>query len=144
MKAATGFRPKDLQVGRYRLEKEALASVSWAGLAPVSISSATRIEPVRVRSIHIAYTALSLVAPRKVLFRYRLQGFDKDWSSPVSLRQGTYTNLSPGKYEFQVIACNNDGVWNTTGDMLGFVIPPAFYQAIWFWCLVAAAVICAL
>jgi signal transduction histidine kinase len=88
--------------------------------------------PINVRNIRIAFTALSFAAPRRVLFRYKLQGFDKDWSSPVSLRQATYTNLPPGNYEFKVIACNNDGVWNMTGDALTFYIPPAFYQTIWF------------
>src|SRR5262249_4165611 len=96
--------------------------------------------PVRVRNIRIAFTGLSFVAPRKVLFRYKLQGYDTDWSVPGSLRQATYTNLPPGNYEFQVIACNNDGVWNTTGDTLNFYIPPAFYQTWWLKTLIAITI----
>ncbi len=49
------------------------------------------------------------------------------------------TNLPPGEYRFRVIASNDAGVWNTTGDSRSIVIPPAFYQTIWFRCLVAAA-----
>ena len=41
-------------------------------------------------------------------------------------------NLRPGHYQFQVIACNNDGVWNQQGDMLDFSIAPAYYQTNWF------------
>ncbi len=93
--------------------------------------------PVKVRSIHIAFTALSFAAPRKVRFRYKLQPYDSDWSSPVSLREATYTNLPPGNYEFRVMACNNDGVWNTSGDSLSFFIPPAFHQTLWFKVLMA-------
>jgi len=96
--------------------------------------------PVKVHSIHIAFTALSFAAPRKVRFRYKLQGYDPDWSSPVSLRQVTYTNLPPGNYEFRVIACNNDGLWNTTGDTVSFFIPPAFYQTLWFKVLTAISI----
>ena len=88
--------------------------------------------PLKVRSIHIAFTALSFASPRKVRFRYKLQSYDPDWSSPVSFREATYTNLPPGNYEFRVMACNNDGVWNTSGDTLSFFIPPAFYQTLWF------------
>ena len=88
--------------------------------------------PKRARTLHFAFTALSLVAPRKVRFRYRLEGYDKDWSGPVSVREATYTNLPPGDYQFRVIACNNDGVWNETGAQLAFTIPPAFTQSIWF------------
>ena len=96
--------------------------------------------PVKVRSLHIAFTALSFAVPGKVRFRYKLQGYDADWSSPGSLRQATYTNLPPGNYEFRVVACNNDGVWNTTGDALSFFIPPAFYQTIWFKVLLAITI----
>jgi signal transduction histidine kinase/ligand-binding sensor domain-containing protein len=88
--------------------------------------------PKRARTLHFAFTALSLVAPRKVRFRYKLEGYDKDWSGPVSVREATYTNLPPGDYEFRVIACNNDGVWNEAGAQLAFTIPPAFTQSIWF------------
>ena len=88
--------------------------------------------PARTGAIHIAYTALSFVAPRKVLFRYKLQGYDKDWSRPVSLREVTYTNLPPGKYRFQVIACNNNGVWNSEGATLSFFVEPSWYQTLWF------------
>jgi signal transduction histidine kinase/ligand-binding sensor domain-containing protein len=86
----------------------------------------------RVHSVHLAYTALSYAVPRKVRFRYKLQGYDTDWSPPVSNREVTYTNLPPGNYEFRVIACNNDGVWNNEGATLDFRIPPAWFQTIWF------------
>ena len=70
--------------------------------------------------------------PQKVRFRYRLEGRDRDWQDPASRRQAFYTDLRPGPYRFQVIASNNDGVWNTTGATVEFFILPAFYQTIWF------------
>jgi signal transduction histidine kinase/ligand-binding sensor domain-containing protein len=97
--------------------------------------------PARTGSIHIAYTALSFAAPRKVRFRYKLQGYDKEWSPPVSLREVTYTNLPPGNYSFSVIASNNSGVWNDKGATAEFTILPAFYQTRLFLILCAVAVI---
>jgi len=88
------------------------------------------------------YTALSLTAPERVRFRYQLQGFDREWSAPVTSRQTMYTNLPPGDYQFRVIACNNDGVWNEAGASLPFTILPAFYQTKWFLLLCAAAIGC--
>src|SRR5262249_46788520 len=38
----------------------------------------------------------------------------------------------PGRYHFQVIACNNDGVWNDEGAHLDFGIAPTWYQTNWF------------
>lgn len=91
--------------------------------------------PALTRDLEIDYTAISFVAPVKVRFRYRLEGHDADWQDPATRRQAFYTDLHPGKYRFHVIACNNDGVWNSTGATLDFSIAPAWYQTIWFWAL---------
>ncbi len=88
--------------------------------------------PALTRDLEIDYTALSFTAPKKVLFRYMLEGHDADWQEPGTRRQAFYNNLRPRKYRFRVIACNNDGVWNDTGASLSFSIAPAYYQAPWF------------
>jgi signal transduction histidine kinase/ligand-binding sensor domain-containing protein len=100
--------------------------------------------PALSRDLQIDYTALSLVAPEKVRFKYRLEGHDGDWQDAGNRRQAFYTNLPPRTYRFRVIASNNSGVWNETGDMLEFSIDPAYYQASWFRALIAAFVIAAL
>jgi len=88
--------------------------------------------PPLLSDLEIDYTALSLVAPEKVLFRYKLEGWDRDWQDAGNRRQAFYTNLSPRKYRFRVMACNNSGVWNETGTFLDFSVAPAYYQATWF------------
>jgi Y_Y_Y domain len=81
--------------------------------------------PKHTHDLEIDYTALSLAVPEKVQFKYRLgredlvgrlEGRDADWENPEGRRQVFYTNLPPSHYTFRVIASNNDGVWNTTGD----------------------------
>ena len=88
--------------------------------------------PALTRDLEIDYTALSLVVPEKVRFRYKLEGHDTDWQEPGSRRLAFYTDLRPGSYTFRVIACNNDGVWNETGATLIFRVLPAWYQTNWF------------
>jgi ligand-binding sensor domain-containing protein len=88
--------------------------------------------PPLVRDLEVDYTALSLVAPEKVLFRYKLENFDRDWQEAGTRRQAFYTNLPPGNYRFRVMACNNSGVWNEEGAFLDFTIAPAYYQTTWF------------
>jgi signal transduction histidine kinase len=88
--------------------------------------------PKLSRSIEIKYTAPSLVAPQRVLFRYKLDGYDTDWQEAGTRRSAFYMNLNPGNYKFRVIACNNDGVWNKTGATVSFTVPPAWYQTYWF------------
>ena len=96
--------------------------------------------PAATRDLQIDYTALSLVAPEKVHFKYMLEGQDQDWREVINDRQAQYTNLPPRHYRFRVIASNNSGVWNEQGDVLDFSIAPAYYQTNWFRALCVAAV----
>ena len=88
--------------------------------------------PPHVRDFAIDYTALSLVEPEKIHFRYKLEGQDPDWREVVNVRQVQYSNLAPRHYTFHVMACNNSGVWNEAGTSLEFSVLPAFYQTNWF------------
>ena len=88
--------------------------------------------PPRVHDLAIDYTALSLVAPERVRFRFKLEGQDNDWREVVNVRQVQYSNLPPGDYHFRVKACNNSGVWNEEGASLDFSVAPAYYQTNWF------------
>ncbi|MEY2396099.1 MAG: hypothetical protein QOF94_2444, partial [Acidobacteriaceae bacterium] len=106
-------------------------------------ASSDASEPLRlpplVRDLQIDYTALSFVAPEKILFRYQLEGHDKDWQDVGNRRQAFYNDLPPGTYRFRVIASNNSGVWNEAGTYLDFTIAPAYYQTTGFRVLFAIA-----
>jgi signal transduction histidine kinase/ligand-binding sensor domain-containing protein len=97
--------------------------------------------PIHTTELQIEYSAGSLTVPERVRFRYRLEGLDRTWHDVGGRREAAYTNLGPGDYRFQVIASNNDGVWNVSGATLAFAIPPAFYQTGWFYALCALAFI---
>jgi ligand-binding sensor domain-containing protein len=92
-------------------------------------TSGSRLPPL-ARELEMDYTALSFTIPKKVLFRYKLDGWDSQWQDAGSRRQAFYTNLRPGPYHFHVIACNNDGLWNEVGATMDFTIAPAYYQTI--------------
>jgi len=111
-------------------------------LSPDASSAHLRLPPL-VRDLEIDYTALSLVAPEKVRFRVKLEGWDRDWKDAGNERKAFYSNLPPRNYSFRVIACNNSGVWNETGDTFDFSIAPAYYQTPWFQasCVAALAVL---
>jgi signal transduction histidine kinase len=99
--------------------------------------------PAHVRDLAIDYTALSLVAPEKIHFRYKLEGQDPNWREVVNDHRVQYSNLPPGDYRFRVTASNNSGIWNPTGASLNFNIAPAYYETVWFRasCTVAIAVL---
>jgi len=97
--------------------------------------------PPLVRDAEIDYTALSFVAPEKMQFRYKLEGYDGEWHEAGNRRQAFYTNLGPRRYRFRVMASNNSGVWNEAGASLDFAVDPAYYQTRWFEALVACAIL---
>jgi signal transduction histidine kinase/ligand-binding sensor domain-containing protein len=82
--------------------------------------------------LEFRFSGLSYAAPNKVLFKYRLEGIDKTWIDAGPRRTAFYSRLPAGSYRFRVIACNTDGLWNTAGTSLAFVIAPFFWQTWWF------------
>jgi signal transduction histidine kinase len=94
-------------------------------------SAGLKIPPGRHR-LEFHYTGLCFMAPEKARFKYRLDGFDSDWSDAGTERLATYNYLPPGEYSFRVAACNNDGIWNERGASLDFVVLPFFWQTTGF------------
>ena len=97
--------------------------------------------PVGSGEVEFQYAALSYLAPKKVAFRYMLEGQDTGWNTPSTPGFVRYTNLSPGDYTFRVIAANNDGVWNDDGASVHFYLQPRFYQTKWFNSLCAVVLV---
>jgi signal transduction histidine kinase/ligand-binding sensor domain-containing protein len=98
---------------------------------PAPVTAAIDVPP-GARSVAIEYTALSLVQPARVAFKYKLEGYDTDWIDAGTRRTAVYHRLPPGTYRFHVAASNNDGLWNLEGASLTFVQRPYFYQTRWF------------
>ncbi len=88
--------------------------------------------PAGTERVEISYSGLSLFAPSKVRYRFRLEGFDPDWVDAGTGNRAVYTRLGQGEYRFRVQACNNDGVWNEAGALVSFRIPPRYWERVDF------------
>ena len=93
----------------------------------VDLTTPARLPPRRQR-LEFAFTALSFVAPERIRYRYRLEGFDRDWVDAGAGHQAIYTRLPPGSYRFRVVAANADGAWNESGAVYAFELAPSFYE----------------
>jgi ligand-binding sensor domain-containing protein/signal transduction histidine kinase len=94
-------------------------------------STRMRVGPGKQR-FEFRFTGLSLTAPQKVKFKYKLEGLESRWTEPSTRRVAHYAYLPPGDYTFRVAACNNDGIWNENGDALVLTVLPYFWQTGWF------------
>ncbi len=92
---------------------------------PLYETNLIRLEP-GYNSFGIEFVAQNYLNPQKNQFRYRLKGFDPNWVEAGSLNKATYTNIPPGTYVFEAMACNNDMVWSTEPSTLNIIIPRPF------------------
>lgn len=106
----------------------------------VPFHGGVRVPPGR-ESLRFEYTALSLTAPGKVHFRYQLEGYDRAWSEPSTARNTRYPKVPPGRYQFRVVASNNDGVWNETGATVAVTVAAFWWESLWFRVAVVVAVV---
>jgi len=89
-------------------------------------------------SLEFSFTNLNYANPTHAIYRYRLDGFDRQWHTVTSVPQGTvgYTFLKPGTYRFRLQAANNGTDWSPE-TVLPIVIRPPFYRTTWAWILYA-------
>jgi signal transduction histidine kinase/ligand-binding sensor domain-containing protein/DNA-binding response OmpR family regulator len=71
------------------------------------------------------YSGVDFLAPQKLTYAYRLDGFDRDWNHVGNFRRATYSNLAPGEYTFMVKAINGDGVESLHPATLHITVKPA-------------------
>jgi signal transduction histidine kinase/ligand-binding sensor domain-containing protein len=103
---------------------------------PVDLTTTPRlIEPSRLQ---FEYTSLSLRSPENIRFRYKLEGYDRDWIDSGGQRRVTYGTLKPGAYTFRVIGSGSEGVWNKEGASFPLQIAPLLWHRWWFWLSSAA------
>jgi signal transduction histidine kinase/ligand-binding sensor domain-containing protein len=97
-----------------------------------SVSEAQTIElDAKASFFAFEFAALNFIASEKNQYRYKLEGFNKDWIDAQGKREATYTNIDGGTYTFRVRASNNDGVWNDAGLSVRVIVHPPWWKTLW-------------
>jgi PAS domain S-box-containing protein len=94
--------------------------------------------------IGFGFSAMDFTAPEKNRFKYKLEGFDRDWVEVSGVHHATYTNLDSGDYTFRVIGSNNDNVWNEDGLAVALKVNPPLWATWWaylFYFIVGIAIL---
>jgi signal transduction histidine kinase/ligand-binding sensor domain-containing protein/DNA-binding response OmpR family regulator len=88
------------------------------------------------KNLTVNFSALSYIHPEKNRYRYKLKGFDEDWTEiKTGIGSASYSNLNQGTYQLIVYASNNDNVWSTKPLILEIVIQPPFWLSWWAYLL---------
>lgn len=112
-------------------DKTSSSRLGQAGRGNIQLTGGIDIPPGNKR-IEFQYTALNFSAPHAIRFKYRLEGWEKDWEDAGTRRVAVYNRLPPGNYRFHVSACNGEGVWNEAGATLAVAALPSFWETKWF------------
>lgn len=80
------------------------------------------------------FMGVFLNAPDKVKYKFKLEGYDNDWSLVTENRMASYPNLPNGDYTFMVCASNAEGIWSEPVSY-HFIIKPPFWKTWWFYVL---------
>ncbi|HJC27590.1 MAG TPA: histidine kinase [Candidatus Alistipes stercoravium] len=108
-------------------------NVHWQSV-PADSDGCIRLKH-RLRNLRFSYIAISHSATGNMRYRYRLEGFQGEWSQPQTGREVQFNNLPPGHYRLEVSAL----LGNISSDTIGvdILLLPAFWQHGWFWLAVA-------
>lgn len=121
----------DLRVFNHSLEVDPTSEE--VGVLKRSIIGSHRVElSYEQKMITIGYVALNYIQPLKNEYAYRLIGFENRWNYVGTRREATYTNLKAGRYVFEVMAANNDGLWNSVPRRLEIYIQPPLWETVPF------------
>lgn len=84
--------------------------------------------PYNKNNLIFEFLGINFIAPEKIKFSWKLEGFDDDWSAPSSVMQAQYTNLPAGIYTFKVRASNELGVIQDSYESITFIIEKPFWE----------------
>ncbi|MGV3636631.1 MAG: adenylate/guanylate cyclase domain-containing protein, partial [Flavobacteriales bacterium] len=110
----------------------------WRAGSPISgppYESAGMEIPYSDNMVTFEFANVEYAAPLAHRYRYRLEGFDKDWITTVGDHAAIYTNLDPGTYMFRVAGANRDGHWGDTETTFRLVVLPPWWRTWWFYAL---------
>jgi signal transduction histidine kinase len=83
-------------------------------------------------NLTIAFVAPNYQDVNRLLYQYKLEGVDADWSAPTLERSVTFGSLAAGKYRFLVRAVGQNGVTSPQPAIFEFRILPPIYLRWWF------------
>jgi signal transduction histidine kinase/ligand-binding sensor domain-containing protein len=99
---------------------------------PALLSPTLNLTPDQ-RNFSIEFAALDFSNPARNRYRYRLQGYERDWiETDAEHRSANYGNLRPGWYTLQVGGSNRLGEWSPHELQISIRVLPAFWQTTWF------------
>jgi ligand-binding sensor domain-containing protein len=87
--------------------------------------------PYDQNNIQFNFKAIHFIYWKNIQYRWRLSGVNPDWTPPSKINAAVYSNLTPGKYTFEVKASIDDN-WDVEALQINFEIDQPYWEKFWF------------
>jgi signal transduction histidine kinase/ligand-binding sensor domain-containing protein len=117
-----------------------LQSARANGVVHIGETGPVITDPGRAR-LEFRFVGLSFSAPEKTTYRARLKGLDDSWRELGNQRVAAFEAVPPGKYTFEVMAVNGDGIRSLEPARISVIVKPHLWETAWFYLTAGAAVL---
>ncbi len=107
MLAQQEFKPK-LELNSLLLPKE-----KDAKKATLSLARKKEVKLEENNGFTINFSGLSHLDPDSILYSWKLEGLNEEWSKPSQVTMANFANLNPGTYTFKVRAKLGESAWTS-------------------------------
>lgn len=147
----TSFRPENLSNNEYqpklaftdiRILNESISPEKFPKVLNEGINQTKKITLNYFQSvITFEFAAFNFLNSENNNYKYKLEGFDKEWVDIRQQRNVTYTNLKSGNYTFKVLASNNDQIWTEVPLEMELQILPPPWRTWWAYLIYTTMII---
>lgn len=88
--------------------------------------------PYNKNHLTFDFSGINFSNPDAVKYKWKLEGFDADWSPVSNQRTVTYSNIPSGDFTFKVLSCNEEEVWNAQPTTVKIIIHQPLWRQWWF------------
>ena len=81
----------------------------------------------------ISFSSISFQYQNDILYTYRMENFDRNWSAPSGTTEARYTNLPPGDYVFHVRSTSRNTGKKIGEARLAIHISQPWWNTLWAW-----------
>jgi signal transduction histidine kinase/ligand-binding sensor domain-containing protein len=124
LKFGKAFSEKDFSSMTNAFGKISFDSVAGSDFIPVNL-----VLPIKNNNISFEFGSISPSFGKAVLYQYKLEGYDKNWSELSNKTEASFGNMSEGHYTFYVKALSPFGSWSETS--YSFKVLPPWWRTWW-------------
>ncbi|MCB7481545.1 hybrid sensor histidine kinase/response regulator transcription factor [Christiangramia sediminis] len=116
------FRPKTMLAQQefkpeLKLKKMSLPSEKDGKKANIDLAGREQVEIDETKGFKIEFAGISHLDPESILYSWKMEGLDEEWSNPSQVNTASYSNLAPGNYIFKVRAKLGDAAWSNPEEL---------------------------